>query len=72
MVVRTEVETLLVAMQFQDRVSQILCGLENNMTQMRETLEQVHTQPLPDPGEWIDALNQSSRMNDQLYQRTHR
>ena len=72
MVVRTEVETLLVAMQFQDRVSQILCGLENNMTLMRGTLEQVDTQALPDPGEWIDALNQSSRMNDQLYQRTNR
>jgi methyl-accepting chemotaxis protein len=72
MVVRTEVETLLVAMQFQDRVSQILCGLANNMTLMRGTLEQVDTQALPDPGEWIDALNQSSRMSDQLYQRTHR
>ena len=72
MVVRTEVETLLVAMQFQDRVSQILCGLANNMTLMRGTLEQVDTQALPDPGEWIDALNQSSRMNDQLYQRTNR
>ena len=72
MVVRTEVETLLVAMQFQDRVSQILCGLANNMTLMRGALEQVDTQALPDPGEWIDALNQSSRMNDQLYQRTNR
>jgi methyl-accepting chemotaxis protein len=67
MVVRTEVETLLVALQFQDRVSQILSGLGKNMMLMRETLEQVDTQALPDPGEWLDALNRSSRMNDQIY-----
>jgi methyl-accepting chemotaxis protein len=72
MVVRTEVEALLMSMQFQDRVSQILSGLENNMMQMRGTLEQMDTQVMPDPGEWLNALNQSSRMNDQLYQRTNR
>jgi methyl-accepting chemotaxis protein len=70
MVVRKEVETLLVAMQFQDRVSQILCGVENNMTLMQQTLEQVDTQGLPNADDWLDALNQSSNMNDQLYQRT--
>jgi methyl-accepting chemotaxis protein len=72
MVVRKEVETLLMAMQFQDRVSQILCGVENNMTLMQQTLEQVDTQGLPNADDWLDALNQSSNMNDQLYQRTKR
>ena len=72
MVVRKEVETLLMAMQFQDRVSQILCGVENNMSLMQETLEQVDTQALPNADDWIDALNQSSNMDDQLYQRTKR
>ncbi len=71
MVVRTEVETLLMAMQFQDRVSQILGGLENNMTLMQATLEQVDTQALPNAQDWLTALNQSSRMNDQLYQHTN-
>jgi methyl-accepting chemotaxis protein len=72
MVVRKEVETLLMAMQFQDRVSQILCGVENNMSLMQTTLEQVETQALPNADDWIDALNQSSNMDDQLYQRTKR
>jgi methyl-accepting chemotaxis protein len=72
MVVRKEVETLLMAMQFQDRVSQILCHVENNMSLMQETLEQVDTQALPNADDWIDALNKSSNMDDQLYQRTKR
>ena len=72
MVVRNEVESLLISMQFQDRVSQILCGVENNLTLMQGTLEQVDTQVLPNPGEWLNALNKSSQMADQLYQRSNR
>jgi methyl-accepting chemotaxis protein len=70
MVVRTEVEKLLMAMQFQDRVSQILCGLENNMALMDQTLTEA--QVLPSSDEWLDALNQTANMNDQLYTRTRR
>jgi methyl-accepting chemotaxis protein len=70
MVVRTEVEKLLVAMQFQDRVSQILCGVDNNMALMHQTLEEA--QVLPSSDEWLDALNQAANMNDQLYTRTRR
>ena len=72
MVVRTEVEKLLVAMQFQDRVSQILCGVDNNMALMHQTLEEVQTQALPNSDDWLDALNQAANMNDQLYTRTRR
>jgi methyl-accepting chemotaxis protein len=72
MVVRKEVETLLMAMQFQDRVSQILSGVDNNMVLMQNTLTQVDTQALPNSDDWLDALNQSSNMVDQLYQRTKR
>jgi hypothetical protein len=42
------------------------------MSLMQETLEQVDTQALPNADDWIDALNQSSNMDDQLYQRTKR
>ena len=70
MVVRKEVEKLLVAMQFQDRVSQILCGVDNNMALMHQTLEEA--QVLPSSDEWLDALNQAANMNDQLYTRTRR
>lgn len=72
LVVRSEVETLLIAMQFQDRVSQILGGLENNMTLMQTTLAQSDMHALPNAGDWLDALNQSSQMVDQHYKRTSR
>lgn len=72
MVVRSEVEKLLVAMQFQDRVSQILSGVDNNMALMHQTLADAQTQALPTSDDWLDALNQAANMNDQLYTRTRR
>lgn len=72
MVVRKEVEALLMAMQFQDRVSQILCGVENNMVLMEQALEQMDTDALPSSDDWLQALNATSAMDDQVYQRTNR
>ena len=69
MVVRHEVENLLVAMQFQDRVSQILCGVSANFERMQHTLAQLETDPLPTIDEWLAAMNQTSTMDDQLYTR---
>lgn len=67
MVVRSEVEQLLMAMQFQDRVSQILEGAQDNMQKMQDTVEQMPQDGLPSSGEWLDALNKLSRMDDQIY-----
>ena len=72
MVVRKEVETLLMAMQFLDRVSQILCGVENNMVLMGQTLERIDTDALPSSDDWLQALNATSAMDDQLYKRSNR
>lgn len=72
MLVRGEVEKLLVAMQFQDRVSQILCGVNDNMNLMAQTLAQTGSDSMPTSDEWLNALNQTSTMNDQLYLRTRR
>lgn len=72
MLVRGEVEKLLVAMQFQDRVSQILCGVNDNMNLMAQTLAQAGSDSMPTSDEWLNALNQTSTMNDQLYLRTRR
>ena len=66
-VVRGEVEKLLMAMQFQDRVSQILMGLDNNMALMRQYLATDSEQALPAPAEWLHHMNQNSCMDDQLY-----
>lgn len=68
-VVRSEVERLLIAMQFQDRVSQILEGAYNNMIRMEQALADIAYEPLPSPDEWLDELNKTSRMNDQIYTR---
>ncbi len=67
MVVRAEVEQLLIAMQFQDRVSQILEGAHSNMQRMEETLAQPPEDGMPSAQEWLQALNQTSRMDDQIY-----
>lgn len=72
LVVRQEVEKLLMAMQFQDRISQILCGVNNNIERMQQTLAQLDTVALPRADEWLAALNQASSMDDQLYMRTSR
>lgn len=72
LVVRQEVEKLLMAMQFQDRISQILCGVNNNIDSMQQTLAQLDTVALPRADEWLAALNQASSMDDQLYTRTSR
>jgi len=66
--VRGEVEKLLVAMQFQDRVSQILLGLSNNVALMQQQLARDADEPLPSPADWLHALNGSSTMTDQIYQ----
>ncbi|NVO07452.1 MAG: hypothetical protein HXX19_16715, partial [Rhodoferax sp.] len=68
MAVREEVEQLLIAMQFQDRVSQILEGAHSDMLRMQELLQQLPgDEALPSAQEWLDALNQCSRMTDQIY-----
>ena len=67
MVVRGEVEQLLIAMQFQDRVSQILEGAHNNMQLMEQTLQQLAVEGMPSSQEWLQAFNQTSRMDEQIY-----
>ena len=70
LVVRGEVEKQLVSMQFQDRISQILDGVHDNIDQMQQTLAHIDTEPLPTADDWLDALNKASNMKDQHYQRT--
>ena len=69
LVVRSEVENLMMAMQFQDRVSQILEGLNNNIALLHETLDQTGDDALPSADDWLNAFNETSHMDDQLYQR---
>jgi methyl-accepting chemotaxis protein len=65
LVVRREVEKLLIAMQFQDRIAQIIGSIRADMDRMRETLEQSGVGDLPSPHEWLEALQQTYIMEDQ-------
>jgi methyl-accepting chemotaxis protein len=67
MVVRGEVEKLMIALQFQDRVSQILCGVSNNGAQRTQTLDNSETDPLPTADDWLQALNQASPMDELIF-----
>lgn len=42
--IRNEIEAVLQALQFQDRVSQILVLVQANLATLRETLEQIQQQ----------------------------
>lgn len=68
--VRREVERQLMALQFQDRVSQMLSGVLDNMGQMQESLALIGVDALPTSNEWLEALNQGSNMADQHYHYT--
>jgi methyl-accepting chemotaxis protein len=72
LVVRAEVEQLLMAMQFQDRVSQILEGAHCDMERMQQALQQYPDEALPSTHTWLQELNQSSRMDDQIYTHSSR
>ena len=65
LVVRAEVENLLMAMQFQDRTSQILNAVMGDMNRLLEQMRQGHRQNLPSADEWMLALSQTYAMEDQ-------
>ncbi len=67
LVVRREVEKQLMALQFQDRISQLLDGILGNIELMRLTLTQADADALPSTEDWIHALNENANMADQHY-----
>jgi methyl-accepting chemotaxis protein len=69
LVVRTEVEKLLMAMQFQDRVSQVLESVIKDMDRLLEQLK-ADGATVPHAQEWLQGLRQTYSMADQ--HRAHR
>jgi methyl-accepting chemotaxis protein len=65
MVVRVEVEKLLMAMQFQDRVSQVLQSVINDMDRLLQQLQAGDSAPLLDVQEWLQRLRGTYSMEDQ-------
>jgi methyl-accepting chemotaxis protein len=67
LLVRQEVERLLIAMQFQDRVSQILNGLGQDMVRLQESVAQLKSMELPATQQWMTRLESSYAMSDQFH-----
>jgi len=67
MIVRQEVEKLLMAMQFQDRVSQILSGVNADMQKMQDSLQETHPDDLPDASAWLGEFGKTYTMEDQKH-----
>lgn len=65
LVVRDEVEKLLMAMQFQDRVSQVLQSVISDMDRLMQQIEPGSDAPLPGPQEWLQQLRQTYSMEEQ-------
>jgi methyl-accepting chemotaxis protein len=69
MVVRGEVEQLLMAMQFQDRVSQMLSGVNEDMTRMQDTVASAENDEWPSAQEWMESLGRTYVMEDQRHRK---
>nr|WP_315489246.1 methyl-accepting chemotaxis protein [uncultured Rhodoferax sp.] len=67
MVVRGEVEKLLMAMQFQDRVSQMLHGVHDDMQRMQQTVDSIEQNAVPSAAQWLESLGRTYTMEDQKH-----
>jgi methyl-accepting chemotaxis protein len=58
-----DIENLLVNLQFQDRVSQIIAVVDNDIQRLQHVVES--TEPVPTTGEWMTGLQKTYTMNEQ-------
>ena len=64
--IRGSIENLVVGLQFQDRVSQIVGAIEQDMGRLLGSVESG--QALPPPPQWLERLQQAYTMRDQREQ----
>jgi methyl-accepting chemotaxis protein len=67
MVVRGEVEKLLMAMQFQDRISQMLQTVDDDIHRMQSALENMEHNGVPSAEQWMESLGKTYTMQDQKH-----
>jgi len=63
--VRKEIENMMFAMQFQDRVSQVMQAVIDDMERLRYYAEQHGALELPSVSDWMAALRSTYSMADQ-------
>ena len=61
-IIRVAVEDVMVTLQYQDRVTQMLDLLHNDMARMQSVVEASNLEQIPTPDEWLNA-------SDSLYKR---
>lgn len=62
-VIRTDVERLIVSLQFQDRVNQVISVIEDDMARLHDAL--ARSEAVPAPAQWLDELQQRYTMREQ-------
>jgi methyl-accepting chemotaxis protein len=62
-VIRSDVENLMVSLQFQDRVSQIISVIDGDVARLKDTLE--NGRPVPSADEWLHEVERHYTMDDQ-------
>jgi methyl-accepting chemotaxis protein len=68
--IRTDVENLMVSLQFQDRVSQIISVIDSDLTRLKDTLE--NALPVPSADAWLHDVERHYTMEDQRHVATTR
>lgn len=63
--IRQEVEQLMLAMQFQDRVAQIMQCVDTDMEKLRTALERLAQEELPAVEAWLANLRRTYTMGEQ-------
>lgn len=64
-VIRSDIEDLLVALQFQDRISQILQVVRDDITKFEKLAQDLRTTGLPATEAWLNHLKSTYTMNDE-------
>ncbi len=65
-IIRTDVENLLVALQFQDRISQILQVVRDDMSKLEQLAQDLHQTTIPSTDDWVEGLKDTYTMEEEL------
>ncbi|MFZ6864616.1 methyl-accepting chemotaxis protein [Undibacterium sp. Ji67W] len=64
-IIRTNIEQLLVSLQFQDRIAQMLDVVRTDINKMQENVSFAAHGELPTTSEWLEELQKTYTMNDE-------
>ena len=65
-IIRNDVENLLVALQFQDRISQILDVVMTDINKLQQTVGQIGQEEMPSSEQWLQDLQSTYTMEEEF------